>query len=191
MTFILGMVGLVILALAAIVGFNAMSVKTMKEDRQGNVDVIPAGLKQRRNLFTLFGVLGILGIVIGGGAFYWGPQYDVWQQGMAGRAELTRAEQNRQIKIEEAKAEYESAKMKAQAEIERAKGAAEANKIMAESLGGPDRYLRWRWIVMLENNEKTGINREIIYVPADGNLPMTEAGRAVVPQASEYSRRVE
>lgn len=115
------------------------------------------------------------------GGLYYGPQYGVWQQGMSGKAELTRAEQNRQIRIEEARAEMEAAKMNAAAEIERAKGAAEANKIMADSLGGPDRYLRWRWIVMLESNSKTGINREIIYVPADGNMPMSEAGRAVLP----------
>jgi hypothetical protein len=125
----------------------------------------------------------LLAALVGYSAFSWGPQYEVWQQGMAGQAELSRAEQNRQIKVKEAQAKLDSSKLEAAAEIERAKGASEANKIMVDSLGGPDRYLRWRWIMMLENNEKGGLNREIIYVPADGNLPMTEAGRAVQPPA--------
>lgn len=133
--------------------------------------------------FIGLGFFAAIAFALGYIGLYYGPQYDVWQQGMAGKAELTRAEQNRQIRIEEARAAFESAKLNADAEIERAKGAAEANKIMAESLGGPDRYLRWRWITMLESNERSGINREIIYVPADGNLPMSEAGRAVVPAA--------
>ncbi|MTD92858.1 membrane protease subunit [Hyphomicrobium sp. xq] len=117
------------------------------------------------------------------GCMRYGPEYSVWQQGMSGQAELARAEQNRQIKTTEARASLESAKLNAQAEVERAKGAAEANRVLADSLGGPDRYLRWRWIMMLETNERAGSHREIIYAPTDGNLPMTEAGRAVAPPA--------
>ena len=52
------------------------------------------------------------------------PKYNVWSQEMAGKAE-----QNRKIKIEEAKANLEAEKLNAQAEIERAKGAAEAIRI--------------------------------------------------------------
>lgn len=60
-------------------------------------------------------------------AFMFGcPSYNVWQQEMSGKAELAKAEQNRQIKIEEAKANLEAEKLNAQAEVERAKGAAEA-----------------------------------------------------------------
>ena len=57
------------------------------------------------------------------------PYYNVWQQEMSGRAELAKAEQNRKIKIEEARANLEAEKLNAQAEIERAKGAAEAIRI--------------------------------------------------------------
>lgn len=57
------------------------------------------------------------------------PMYNVWRAEMSGRAELMRAEQNRKIQIEEAKANLEAEKLNAQAEIERAKGAAEAIKI--------------------------------------------------------------
>lgn len=54
------------------------------------------------------------------------PWYNVWSQEMEGKAEFAKAEQNRKIKIEEAKANLEAEKLNAQAEIERAKGAAEA-----------------------------------------------------------------
>lgn len=48
---------------------------------------------------------------------------------MSGKAEFAKAEQNRRIKIEEAKANLEAEKLNAQAKIERAKGASEAIKI--------------------------------------------------------------
>ena len=44
---------------------------------------------------------------------------------MEGKAEFAKAEQNRKIKIEEAKANLEAEKLNAQAEVERAKGAAD------------------------------------------------------------------
>ena len=50
------------------------------------------------------------------------PWYNVWSQEMEGKAEFAKAEQNRKIKIEEAKANLEAEKLNAQAEIERAKG---------------------------------------------------------------------
>lgn len=74
------------------------------------------------------------------------PKYRVWQQGMEGQAELKRAEQAKQIAIEEAKAKRESAVELAKAEIERAKGVAEANKIIGDSLRGNEDYLHYLWI---------------------------------------------
>lgn len=77
-------------------------------------------------------------------AMMWGiPRYIVYQQALKGEAELARAQQNRQIKIQEAMALKESAKMLAEAEIERAKGVAEANKIIGDSLKGNEAYLRY------------------------------------------------
>ena len=52
------------------------------------------------------------------------PQYKVWQQRLAGQAELARAEQNRKIAIQEAEAKKESARALAEAEIIRAEGVA-------------------------------------------------------------------
>jgi hypothetical protein len=128
-------------------------------------------------VFCIFLVLGLIVASIGGCMRYM-PEYTVWQQGMEGQAELSKAEQNRKIKIEQAKADYEAAKLWATAEIERAKGAASANEIMAKSLGSPENYLRWRYIHMLEeSNSKGKTGREVIYIPVDGLLPLTEATR--------------
>lgn len=52
------------------------------------------------------------------------PSYLVWEQNKVGEAELARAEQNRQIAIQEARAKEESAKSLANAEIIRAQGIA-------------------------------------------------------------------
>lgn len=119
-------------------------------------------------------VLTILFVGSIAGCMRYMPEYRVWQQGLAGQAELKRAEQNRQIRIQEARARLESAKLNAQSEVEASKGAAEANKIMSESLGGADKYLKWKYINMLEENKSAAT---IIYVPTEGQLPITEANR--------------
>lgn len=116
-----------------------------------------------------------------GGCMAWMPQYWVYQQEMEGKAEFAKAEQNRQIAVLAAKAKAESAKLEADAEVARATGAAKANEIMVNSLGNAENYLRWRYIMMLENNEHNGVQREVIYTPAGGMFPLTEAGRAVTP----------
>jgi len=114
-----------------------------------------------------------------GGCMRYYPEYEVWQQGLKGQAELKRAEQNRKIRIQEAQARLESAKLNAQSEVEAAKGAAEANKIMADSLGGSAQYLKWKYINMLEENKNAA---QIIYVPTEGQMPITEASRLTPPK---------
>lgn len=105
------------------------------------------------------------------GLFIAVPYYNVWQQEMSGRAEFAKAEQNRKIKIEEAKANLEAEKLNAQAEIERAKGAAEAIRIENGSL--TPAYIQYLWVRQQANlNDKT-----VIYVPTETNLPILEANR--------------
>ena len=101
------------------------------------------------------------------------PVYDVWSQEMKGKAELARAESNRQISVFEAQAKKDSAKLLADAEIERAKGVAEANKIIGISLKDNEEYLRYLWIDTLHHNE----NNKIIYIPTEAGLPILEANR--------------
>lgn len=76
----------------------------------------------------VFVVAMILGLMFGL------PKYNVWQQEMAGKAEMAKAEQNRKILVEEAKARLEAEKLNAQAEIERARGMAEAMKVENNTL---------------------------------------------------------
>lgn len=104
------------------------------------------------------------------------PTYNVYSKTMAGKAAYEQAVQDRRIRVLEAQAALESAQFTAQAEIARARGTNEANRIMAESLGGPDNYLRWSYIHMLEETAgKQG--REVIYIPTEAGMPILEAGR--------------
>ena len=99
------------------------------------------------------------------------PYYNVWQQEMSGKAEFAKAEQNRKIKIEEAKANLEAEKLNAQAEVERAKGAAEAIRIENGSI--TPAYIQYLWVRQQSNlNDKT-----VIYIPTESNLPVLEASR--------------
>lgn len=100
------------------------------------------------------------------------PKYNVWRQEMNGKAEFAQAEQNRKIKVEEAKANLEAEKLNAQAEIERAKGAAEAIKIENGSL--TDNYIKYLWVRQQNNlSDKT-----VVYIPTgDFGIPTTEAQR--------------
>lgn len=106
------------------------------------------------------------------------PNYRVHLAKLNGEAELAQADGNRQIKVQEAKAAYESADYLAKAEIRKAEGVAQANKIMSDSLGGPEGYLRWKYIEMLQ--ETAGKGQTTIYVPTEAGLPITEAGNRPV-----------
>lgn len=114
----------------------------------------------------------VLAILISGAM--WGcPQYNVYEQNLHGRAELARAEQNRQIQIAVSHAKFEAAMYEAQAETTRAHGVARANEIIGNSLGGESgqAYLRYLWIHTLNDSTK-----QVIYVPTETGLPLLEAG---------------
>lgn len=103
----------------------------------------------------------------------WGiPTYQVWQQEMAGKAEMAKAEQNRKILIEEAKARLEAEKLNAQAEIERAKGMAEAMKIENGTLNSV--YNQYLFIRTLEKLADKGNLPQIIYMPSQGLVPVMD-----------------
>lgn len=105
------------------------------------------------------------------------PTYNVYSKQMQGKAAYEEAVQNRRIRVLEAQALLDSAQLTAQAEVARARGTNEANRIMAESLGGPDNYLRWSYINMLgETAGKPG--REVIYIPTEATMPILEASRS-------------
>ncbi|MDE7351135.1 MAG: hypothetical protein K2N25_08710 [Muribaculaceae bacterium] len=118
---------------------------------------------------ALWGVAAII-IVIVAMAFI-RPWYNVWSQEMEGKAEFAKAEQNRKIKIEEAKANLEAEKLNAQAEIERAKGAAEAIRIENGSI--TPTYIQYLWV----RQQSDLNNKTVIYVPTESNLPILESTR--------------
>lgn len=99
------------------------------------------------------------------------PWYNVWSQEMEGKAEFAKAEQNRKIKIEEAKANLEAEKLNAQAEIERAKGAAEAIRIENGSI--TPTYIQYLWV----RQQSDLSNKTVIYLPTETNLPILESTR--------------
>ena len=118
-------------------------------------------------------ILTGLFLVVGGvgSCMYILPKYNVWSQEMDGKAEFAKAEQNRKIKIEEAKANLEAEKLNAQAEIERAKGAAEAIRIENGSI--TPAYIQYLWV----RQQNANTNNKIIYIPTEAGLPVLEAGR--------------
>ncbi|MBP6555689.1 MAG: membrane protease subunit [Novosphingobium sp.] len=112
------------------------------------------------------GIVLLLALLLG-----W-PQYRVYQQRLAGEARLAEAQSSRQVAILEARAKKESAISLAEAEVIRAEGAAKANRILQDSLGGPEGYLRYLQIQALEETKAS-----LIYVPTEAGLPVTEAKR--------------
>ena len=113
----------------------------------------------------------VIVLCVGGGL--WGlPTYNVYSQQMEGKAKLAEAQSSRQVATLEAKAKLESAKMLADAEVIRAEGAARANRILQDSLGGPEGYLRYLQIQALDSKDAS-----LIYVPTEAGLPMTESTR--------------
>lgn len=110
--------------------------------------------------------------VLSGGLLVGCPTYNVYSQQMSGKAKLAEAQSSRQIAVLEATAKKESAIALADAEVVRATGAAKANHILQNSLGGPEGYLQYLQIQALDAKDAN-----IIYVPTESGLPITEAGR--------------
>ena len=117
----------------------------------------------------------VAAIVLGVGVFaaivfIGGPQYNVWQQSLAGKAELQKAEYTRQVAVLEAQAKKDSAQQLAEAEIIRAGGVAKANQIIGDSLKDNREYLQYLYITGLEDGSKNG--NVTIYVPTEGGMPV-------------------
>jgi len=115
-------------------------------------------------------VIAVGVVVIGGLIFIGGPQYNVWQQSLAGKAELQKAEYTRQVAVLEAQAKKDSAQQLADAEIIRASGVAKANQIIGDSLKDNREYLQYLYITGIEDGAKNG--NVTIYVPTEGGMPV-------------------
>lgn len=134
-----------------------------------NINISPKLIKG-----ALWGVVGLIVFIVA--MAFIKPWYNVWSQEMEGKAEFAKAEQNRKIKIEEARANLEAEKLNAQAEIERAKGAAEAIRIENGSI--TPTYIQYLWV----RQQSDLSNKTVIYVPTETNLPILESTRALTTQ---------
>jgi predicted aminopeptidase len=117
--------------------------------------------------------IALLLVLLGCGALYGCPQYNVYQQRLTGEAELARASYNRQVAVQEAEAKKAAAKDLADAEVIRAEGVAKANLIIGDSLRNNESYLRYLWITDVTNNKAP----TVIYVPTEAGIPILEAGK--------------
>lgn len=100
------------------------------------------------------------------------PAWRIMQATAKGQATLAESNNARQVLVSQAKAQEEAAQYTAEAEITKAHGVATANQIMASSLGGPEGYLRWKYIEMLQDQKGSST----IYIPTEAGLPILEAG---------------
>jgi hypothetical protein len=96
------------------------------------------------------------------------PPYNVWQQGLVGEAELRRAEQNRMILVEQAKAERDAATQRA-----------EAIAIVGQAAQDFPEYRLQEFLGSFAEALNSESIDKIIFVPTEANIPITEAGRTV------------
>lgn len=114
--------------------------------------------------------LVVASLVVVFGFFYALPVWGVWQQSLAGRAELQKAEYTRQVAVLEAQAKMDSASKLAEAEVLRAQGVAKANQIIGDSLKDNREYLQYLYITGIEEGSQKG--NVTIYVPTEGGMPV-------------------
>lgn len=112
----------------------------------------------------VIGVVSLILLLAFGLWFF--PTYGVWKAGLSGKATLMQAEQEKQIQIEQAKAELESAKLRA-----------EAISIVGEASKNYPEYRTQEFIGAFAEAIKSGAIDQIIYVPTEANIPIVESGR--------------
>ena len=122
---------------------------------------------------TFFSLTFVILLCLG---LYGCPQYNVYSSRLSGEAELAHAEYSKRVAVNTAQAKLDASKLEAETDVTRAGGIAKANEILQEKLGGPDNYLRWKYIEMLENTANSA-HQTVIYVPTEAQIPIMEAGK--------------
>lgn len=103
----------------------------------------------------------------------WGcPRYEVYSMEQHGKAQLAQANQNREILVSQARAEKEAAQSRA-----------DAIKIMGQAAKDFPEYRQQEFIGAFAEAVKEGRISQIIYVPTEANIPITEARRLPGPKA--------
>ena len=119
---------------------------------------------QKGEIAILVTLLLIIFLIIG--SFFFFPLWNVWKQGLSGEANLARAEQEKKIMIETARAEMEASSLRA-----------EAIEIMGEAAKKYPEYRQQEFIQAFGESLREGTISQIIYVPTEANIPIMEAGK--------------
>lgn len=119
-------------------------------------------------LWTIRLTVALIIVGLFAGLFYVWPQYRVWQRGLAGEAALRQAEQERQILVEQARAEKDSATLRA-----------EAIAIVGKAAQDYPEYRSQEFIGAFAEALQGGKISQVVYVPTEANIPIMEAGRVV------------
>lgn len=123
-------------------------------------------MSERSQIITTVSAFFISCVLITGFLLWFFPTYGVWKAGLTGKAILMQAEQEKQVMIEQAKAELESAKHRA-----------EAIKIVGQASKEYPEYRTQEFIGAFGDAIKSGVIDQIIYVPTEANIPIVEAGK--------------
>ncbi len=92
--------------------------------------------------------------------------YDVWSMEMQGKARLAEASQSRQIQVEQAKGEYEASIMRAK-----------AIAVVGKAAKDYPQYRTQEFIGAFGEALREGKINQIMYVPTEANIPVTESTR--------------
>lgn len=123
---------------------------------------------------SLIAKIAVAGVLIIAFLMWMLPNYWVWSAGMHGKAQLSKAKYNRQVKVAEARAAAEAAEFYQKRDTVQAHGIARANAIIGNSLKDNQPYLVFKWLETLKEIEGHG---QVIYLPGMAPLPVTEATR--------------
>ena len=94
------------------------------------------------------------------------PPYRAWSMEMTGEGQLRQANLERQALVAQATAERDSAELRA-----------EAIEIIGEAAQQYPEYRQQEFIGAFAKCLETGCASQIIYVPTEANIPITEAGK--------------
>lgn len=94
------------------------------------------------------------------------PMWNVWRAGLEGEAALKKAAQTRMIQVEQARGEKEAAHYRA-----------DAIAIVGKAATDFPAYRTQEFIGAFADAMHNGRIHQIIYVPTEANIPITEAGK--------------
>lgn len=119
------------------------------------------------------GVFTLVGVIGGSVAAYqpfkvWVATYTVKKERLAGEAQFARAEENRKILVEQARAERDAAGLRA-----------EAIAIVGQAAKDFPEYRQQEFIGAFSEAIQSESINQIIYVATESGIPITEAGRMV------------